>query len=168
MFALSVKNVLWHASELNLWHLFSFVAKWSNFCFYVRKIDFQKTCALEKSIYVVWLEEVRKINVFFLCLCYWYCESSVSLGVWPTRKFPTLKSGDPARTDFVSIIPWFIVENNEKQAANHSVVRDQIASKKDMAFTEEKFSKQLAISKLKLEEIMELPTSGYMEDISLA
>ena len=37
-----------------------------------------------------------------------------------------------------------------------------------MAFTEEKFSKQLAISKLKLEEIMELPTSGYMEDISLA
>ena len=27
--------------------------------------------------------------------------------------------------------------------------------------------KQLAISKLKLEEIMELPTTGYMEDISL-
>ena len=60
------------------------------------------------------------------------------------------------------------MENNKKQAANHSVVRDQIASKKDMAFTEEKFSKQLAISKLKLEEILELPTSGYMEDISLA
>ena len=60
------------------------------------------------------------------------------------------------------------MENNEKQAANHSVVRDQIASKKDMAFTEEKFSKQLAVSKLNLEEIMELPTSGDMEDISLA
>lgn len=30
------------------------------------------------------------------------------------------------------------------------------------------FSKQLAITKLKLEEILELPTSGYMEDISLA
>ena len=47
-----------------------------------------------------------------------------------------------------SIIPWFIVENNEKRAANHSVVRDQIASEEDMAFTEEKLSKQLAISKL--------------------
>ena len=67
-----------------------------------------------------------------------------------------------------SIIPWFIVENNEKRAANHSVVRDQIASKEDMAFTEEKFSKQLAKSKLKLEEILELPTRGYMEGTSLA
>ena len=36
-----------------------------------------------------------------------------------------------------------------------------------MAFTKEKFSKQLAISKLKLEEILELPTGGHMEDISL-
>ena len=37
-----------------------------------------------------------------------------------------------------------------------------------MAFTEEKFSKQLAIAKLKLEEILELSASGYNEDISLA
>ena len=37
-----------------------------------------------------------------------------------------------------------------------------------MAFTVEKFSKLLAISKLKFEEILELSTSGYMEDISLA
>jgi len=36
-----------------------------------------------------------------------------------------------------------------------------------MAFTEEKFSKQLAIAKLKLEEILELSTSGYNKDISL-
>ena len=54
-----------------------------------------------------------------------------------------------------------------KGAANHSVVRDQIASKEDMAFTEEKFGKQLATSKLKLEEILELPTRGYMEGTSL-
>jgi len=37
-----------------------------------------------------------------------------------------------------------------------------------MAFTEEKFSKQLVIAKLKLDEILELSTSGYNEDISLA
>jgi len=37
-----------------------------------------------------------------------------------------------------------------------------------MAFTEEKFSKQLAIAKLKLEELLELSASGYNEDISLA
>ena len=37
-----------------------------------------------------------------------------------------------------------------------------------MAFTEEKFSKQLAVAKIKLEEILELSTSGYVEDISLA
>ena len=67
-----------------------------------------------------------------------------------------------------SIIPWSIVENNEKRAANHSVVRDQIASKEDMAITEEKFGKQLATSKLKLEEILELSTSGYIEGTSLA
>ena len=42
------------------------------------------------------------------------------------------------------------MESNEKRAANHSVVRDEIASKEDMAFTKEKFSKQLAISKLNL------------------
>ena len=59
------------------------------------------------------------------------------------------------------------MENNEKRAPNHSVVRDQIASKEDMAFTEEKFSKQLAKFKLKLEEILELPTRGYMEGTSL-
>ena len=37
-----------------------------------------------------------------------------------------------------------------------------------MAFTEEKFDKQLAIAKLKVEEILELSTSGYNEDILLA
>lgn len=37
-----------------------------------------------------------------------------------------------------------------------------------MAFTEEKFTKQLAVAKIKLEEILELSTSGYVEDISLA
>ena len=37
-----------------------------------------------------------------------------------------------------------------------------------MAFTEEKFNKQLAVAKIKLEEILELSTSGYVEDISLA
>jgi len=37
-----------------------------------------------------------------------------------------------------------------------------------MAFTEEKFSKQLAIAKLKLDEILELSNSEYNEDISLA
>ena len=73
------------------------------------------------------------------------------------RKFPTLKSGDPARTDFGSIIPWFIMKNKEKQAANHSAVRDQIASKKDMAFAEEKFSKQLAISKLSSKKYWNCP-----------
>ena len=60
------------------------------------------------------------------------------------------------------------MENNEERAANHSVERDQIASKEDMAFTEEKFSKQRATSKLKLEEILELSTRGYMEGTSLA
>ena len=74
----------------------------------------------------------------------------------------------PGQSVFVSITPLVIVENNEKRVANHSVVRDQIATEKDMAFTEEKFSKQLAISKLKLEEILKLPTGGYIEDISLA
>lgn len=37
-----------------------------------------------------------------------------------------------------------------------------------MAFTEGKFTKQLAVAKIKLEEILELSTSGYVEDISLA
>ena len=37
-----------------------------------------------------------------------------------------------------------------------------------MAFTEEKFSKQLAVANIKLEEISELSNSGYVEDISLA
>ena len=37
-----------------------------------------------------------------------------------------------------------------------------------MAFTEEKFSKQLAIAKLKLDEILELSNSEYNEDVSLA
>ena len=37
-----------------------------------------------------------------------------------------------------------------------------------MAFKEEKFTKQLAVAKIKLEEILELSTSGYVEDISLA
>ena len=37
-----------------------------------------------------------------------------------------------------------------------------------MAFTEEKFNKQLAVANIKLEEISELSNSGYVEDISLA
>jgi len=37
-----------------------------------------------------------------------------------------------------------------------------------MAFAEEKFNKQLAVAKIKPEEILELSTSGYVEDISLA
>ena len=36
-----------------------------------------------------------------------------------------------------------------------------------MAFTEEKFNKQLAVAKIKLEEISGLSNSGYVEDISL-
>ena len=43
-----------------------------------------------------------------------------------------------------------------------------MASKENMAFTEAKYGKQLVIAKLKLEEILELSSSGYMEDISLA
>ena len=37
-----------------------------------------------------------------------------------------------------------------------------------MAFTEEKFNKQLAVANIKLEEISELSNSSYVEDISLA
>ena len=37
-----------------------------------------------------------------------------------------------------------------------------------MAFTEDKFNKQLEVAKLKLEEIRELSLSEHMEDISLA
>ena len=37
-----------------------------------------------------------------------------------------------------------------------------------MAFTEEKFNKQLAVANIKLEEISELSNSGYVKDISLA
>ena len=37
-----------------------------------------------------------------------------------------------------------------------------------MAFTEEKFNKQLAVANIKLEEILKLSNSSYVEDISLA
>ena len=141
-FCFSGENVMWQR-----YYVMPVIWIFLNFESCAKNSFPEDVCVAKKSICVENLENLSRESSENELLCFvfltWYCESS-----WEFDQLHWKVTILPGLWMLGSIISWFIVENNEKRAANDSVVRDQIASKEDMAFTEEKFSKQLAISKL--------------------
>ena len=127
---------------------------------HVLKIVFRKTCAWQKkSIYVENLQNQSRESSENQRLCFVFLILWVFLGVWPTRKFPTLKGDDPART-LDDWIDYSLVHRGKQWKGSGK----SFCSARSNSFE----GKQRATSKLKLEEILELSTRGYMEGTSLA
>ena len=93
----------------------------------------------------------------------------MSLGIdWIRKEIPYNERLRPCQDSYGSIVPWIFVEENVSGIKIAVHCGHQKSPTEHMAFTKANCGKQLAIAKLKLDDILELSGSEFFEDASLA